>query len=239
MIMVDRIDVDGLGMEFGEALGRNTYPGRLLLVGRATGGELLCAYALTGRSEASRARRLHLDPGSGLVVRALDDRPHDALRHYPAAVTVDERHLVLGNGEQVSTIADRLARGDRPETAVQGIDYEPDPPIHTPRISAVVSLSDESVCVTSARRPAGRRGDTDVRTLTARGLEPGDALTVCTYRSDGVDVRADAVPIEVAIAAADAEELLRTLWDALSPRYRIAAAVFPAGRLGDALIVHA
>ncbi|WP_307530858.1 IMP cyclohydrolase [Streptomyces umbrinus] len=73
-----------------------------------------------------------------LTVAPTGPAERDALRHYPAAREGTD-WLVLGNGEQVATIAERLTGGALPVAALDQLDYEPDPPIFTPRIS--VSLA--------------------------------------------------------------------------------------------------
>lgn len=106
---------------------------------------------------------------------------------------------MVGNGEQVETIAGRLVAGDSPAGAGQDIDYEPDLPICTPRTSAVLSLTDDRGKVTAARRPPARRATSDVLTLSVRGLEPGDGILLSTYRSDGVEIATRAEPVAVGI----------------------------------------
>jgi hypothetical protein len=71
---------------------------------------------------------------SELTVSPISGDAHDALRHYDA-VGSDSRWTVLGNGEQVATVFDRLSSGQPPSIALDGLRHEPDPPICTPRIT--------------------------------------------------------------------------------------------------------
>ncbi|MGI5285016.1 IMP cyclohydrolase [Nonomuraea polychroma] len=116
-----------------KSLQANRYPGRSVVWARTLDGAMCGGYLLTGRSQASKERALRL-VGQELVVGPPDPTPNDPLRHYVAATQRDS-WLVFGNGEQVATVADRLQAGRPPVLALDGLDYEPDPPIFTPRIT--------------------------------------------------------------------------------------------------------
>ncbi|MEV6109482.1 IMP cyclohydrolase [Streptomyces sp. NPDC051940] len=214
-------------MRLTDALAANRYPGRGLLWCRTGDGSPAGTYFMTGRSPASRARRLADAPGGGLLAVPTDDREHDALRHYTAVRPVDGR-LVLGNGEQVDTVADRLAAGATPATALDGLDYEPDPPIHTPRITLVAD-PDGTAWLGAARRSALGREPADRMTLRVAGLRPGEGVLLTTYASDGETVAAAPPYTEVRVSAADRAELLDEVWTALDPALRVTAAVCAPG----------
>lgn len=124
-----------------EALTGNHYPGRGVLWCRTGDGSTLGAYFLTGRSPASQARALRRTPDGDLAVAPAGSRAHDRLRHYVAARQRGD-WLIFGNGEQVATVAERLAGGQPPAPALDGQDYEPDPPIFTPRLTVVADVRD-------------------------------------------------------------------------------------------------
>lgn len=117
--------------DLAEVLAARPYPGRGLVLGRLASGAEFCAYFLTGRSAASRARRLEVGNGTDVAVVDTSDGPHDDLRHY-LAVARRGPWLVASNGHQVETLADRLAAGTPVLTAWAEHTYEPDPPIFTP-----------------------------------------------------------------------------------------------------------
>lgn len=48
--------------------------------------------------------------------------------------------LVFGNGEHVAVASDRLQEGRTPTEAMAGLEYEPDPRMFTPRITAAADL---------------------------------------------------------------------------------------------------
>ncbi|WP_246144928.1 IMP cyclohydrolase [Actinacidiphila oryziradicis] len=221
-----------------EAVAGNRYPGRGVLWARTLGGALCGGYFLTGRSAASKARVLRRGDRE-LIVAPTGELAHDPLRHYVAARERDG-WLVFGNGEQVAVVSDLLLEGRTPTEAMADLGYEPDPPIFTPRITVVADLRlGQDAWFGAARRSAGGRPSADVLTLAVRGLGPGDAVLMTTYRSDGDHVATGEPFLEARTEAADQSEFLEELWDALAPEFRVAVAVFEPGRLADAAIRHA
>ena len=219
-----------------EVVAGNRYPGRGVLWARTLSGGLCGGYFLTGRSTASKTRAVLRGKGE-LIVAPTGESEHDPLRHY---VAVRERGgwLVFGNGEQVAVVSDRL-QDHGPVDALGGLEYEPDPPIFTPRITVVADLRlGQAAWFGAARRSHGGRAAADVLTLAVRDLEPGDAVLMTTYRSDGRSIATGEPFLEARTEAADQDELLEELWGALTPEFRVAVAVFESGRLADAAIRH-
>lgn len=220
-----------------EVVGGNPYPGRGVPWAKTLSGALCGGYFLTGRSAASKARSVRRGDGE-LIVSPTGESEHDPLRHYVAA---RERGgwLVFGNGEQVAVVSDRLQEVQSPVEALGGLEYEPDPPIFTPRITVVADLrSGREAWFGAARRSRGGRTAADVLTLAVRDLEPGDAVLMTTYCSDGHVVATGEPFLEARTEAGDQDELLEELWGALVPELRVAVAVFEPGRLADAAIRH-
>lgn len=219
-----------------EHLHRNAYPGRGIVWGRLPDSTWCAAYVLTGRSEASRRREIRLGEHGHLEVVPTDAVEEDDLRHYAAAVETDT-WLVYGNGRQVATVRERLAGGAPPVMALQDLEYEPDPPILTARITAIVDRADPSrAWFGVARRSLSQRAAGVVATVAMRDLDPGDAVLVTTYRSDGTAVEPADVYLEGSTAAANPAELTDQLWSALSPERRVAVAAFRPGGLREAVI---
>jgi IMP cyclohydrolase len=219
-----------------EHLHQNAYPGRGIVWSRLPNGSWCAAYLLTGRSEASRRREIRLGEHGDLEVVPTDAVQEDDLRHYAAAVETDT-WLVCGNGRQVATVRDRLVGGAPPVDALQDLEYEPDPPILTARITAIVRRTDPSrAWFGVARRPLSQRTAGVVVTMTVRDLAPGDAVLVTTYRSDGTTVDPAEVYLEGSTDAANPAELTDQLWAALAPERRVAVAAFGPGGLREAVI---
>ncbi|WP_037908489.1 IMP cyclohydrolase [Actinacidiphila yeochonensis] len=222
--------------DLGAVLKENPYPGRGVLWCVTGDGTRLGVYFLTGRSPASRSRSLRLDGRGDLVVAAREKGVHDPLRHYVAARQQGD-WLVYGNGEQVAVVAGRLAGGEPTRDALDGLDYEPDPPVFTPRITVVAGgPTGGEAWFGAARRSSGKRAATDRMTLRVADADPGEGVLVTTYRSDVRTVETGAPYTEVRTAARDREALLDEVWSSLDPGLRVAAAVFEPGALGKALI---
>ncbi|HEY6786521.1 MAG TPA: IMP cyclohydrolase [Trebonia sp.] len=209
-------------------LSGNAYPGRGVLCARTLCGGTAGAYFLTGRSAASRDRALRLD-GEDLLVEPTGATGHDPLRHYIAA-TATPRWLVLGNGEQVSQVAARLRSGTAATEALGGLEYEPDPPIRTSRVTALLSRDGATAVLGAARPSTGTRLTANVMTLTVTDLEPGEGILLTTYRSDGATVAVASPFDEVSVTARNNAELLDEVWSSLNPGYRVAAVVLDPAR---------
>jgi IMP cyclohydrolase len=220
-----------------QAVTANRYPGRGVLWARTLSGALCGGYFLTGRTAASKARRLHQGPGE-LIVSPTGVSGHDPLRHYVAA-REREDWLVFGNGEQTTAVSDRLQKGRTPTEAMADLEYEPDPPIFTSRITVAAELrSGREAWLGAARRSRGGRSATDLMTLAVRDLAPGDVVLMTTYRSDGHHVVTAEPFLEARTGAVDQAGLLDEVWAALTPEFRVAMAVFEPGRLADATVRH-
>ncbi|MEU5647416.1 IMP cyclohydrolase [Streptomyces milbemycinicus] len=207
-------------------LADNDYPGRGVLWCTIGDGTTLGAYFLTGRSPASQARTLHRTSAGELIVAPSDAREHDHLRHYVAA-RQSPNWLVFGNGEQVSTVADRLACGQAPLLALDGLDYEPDPPIFTPRLTVIADNHEGGQAwFGAARHSAGDRTATNRLTLHISDLSPSEGVLMTTYHSNGQEIATGAPFTEIRTTAETCGDLLDELWSALPPHLRIAAAVF-------------
>lgn len=210
-------------------LSSNPYPGRGVLVARTLSGTVLGGYFLTGRSAASKDRALRL-VGDELLVGPTAETEHDPLRHYAAALATPD-WLVFGNGEQVSEVTGRLRKGASAADSLGGLEYEPDPPIRTSRITALLSRDGGRTAVLGAARPSsGSRLTTNVMTVTVQDLEPGEAVLLTTYRSDGQTVSVAAPFDETTVISNDGPELLDEIWSALNPEYRVAAVVLDPTR---------
>ena len=157
------------------------YPGRGFVVGRASDGKTrLHLYWLTGRSENSRNRVLVEEDGAIRTATADTTTEGDtSLTVYAALRPEGEAHIV-GNGDQVDTVAGFLARGGSAQDALRTRSHEPDDPIFTPRITAVDS---GGILLLSKISTAGHAF------YEPRRLLPGQGFGLRTYSGDGNPVR--------------------------------------------------
>jgi len=213
------------------------YPGRVIIVARTAAG-IVAAYAATGRSEASRQRRIRLTDAADLLVEPTVGDASDPLRHYRAVRRVDG-YFVLGNGSQVDPVADRIAAGAVPSVSLEDLEYEPDPPIFTPRITAVIG-DDDTVWLGAAHRGSADRASADTIVTRAGALEVGDGLLLSTYRGPVAEPVTNRVPVPITTTAATHAELARQLWDGLYAERRVLSAGFePKDHLADPILINA
>lgn len=210
-------------MDITAALAEAPYPGRGVLVFGASAHELGVVYFLTGRSEASRRRKL-VPSGPTLTAASTVGDSDDPLRHYRAAVRTDQWDII-GNGDQVDQLATALSGGATWELALATVDPEPDPPLHTARIFVAVDRSGSRVVIGAAR--SRRSSELTDRVLDfTDDLGAGEGVLITTYRGDPATPATAATPLWLDCEGG-LESVVDRTWSALDDRYRVAL----AGRL--------
>ncbi|WP_157630789.1 IMP cyclohydrolase [Kribbella catacumbae] len=208
-----------------DLVGGSEYPGRGLAIGRDSDGAPFVAYWLTGRSAASQQRQLVVSERE-VVVQDVGGGASDELRHYTAAIR-DEDWVIVGNGTHVSELAGTHADCVDLQVALRNIDYEPDPPIRTPRIvgGAVIEGPELlDLVVGSARSYSADQ--VQHPSLFLRRSEEATAGVVTTYSGSADQVVTDGYPVVVSVEA-EWETLPDLLWDRLNPALRVALVVIP------------
>jgi IMP cyclohydrolase len=183
------------------------------------------AYWLTGRSPASQQRELVVS-AQEIVVQELGGGGADELRHYTAAIR-DEDWFIVGNGTHVSELAGTHADCVDLQVALRNIDYEPDPPIRTPRIFAGAVVEGPElldVVVGSARSYSADQ--VQHPSLFLRRSEEATAGVVTTYSGTSAQVTTDGYPSVVSVEV-EWESLPDLLWSRLDPSLRVALVVIP------------
>lgn len=188
------------------------YPGRGLLLHLGADDVLGWAYFLTGRSDASKQRRIR-HSGDGLLIESTQpDAADDPLRYYTCARHGGD-YLVVGNGDHVDLVTDRVAAGATPHEIIELLDPEPDPPIHTPRIALCLGPTPVFLAV--------HRGETGVvrRVIPVR-REPRTVMLLTTY-GGSIDAPVGDARMHVAAEERTLEALARDLWASLDPALRV------------------
>ncbi len=124
-----------------ELLVDNTYPGRGIIVGKHTTGNIaVIAYFIMGRSENSQ-NRVFVSEGEALKTKAFDkDKLSDPSLVIYSPVRILDNTVIVTNGDQTDTIYNYMSDGKTFEDALRSRTFEPDPPILTPRISAALRI---------------------------------------------------------------------------------------------------
>jgi IMP cyclohydrolase len=209
------------------------YPGRLISLGTAPdGNKVVIIYAITGRSPSSQARKL-VFRDAGVWVQPTDEdvlkKGNPDLLVYPA-VLFHKEGIAVSNGKQTTVIRDRLAKGGNPVSvlawALEGWDYEPDPPIFTPRISGCVRAGAAGLSLVR-RGPGG----VTLRSFFEIPIRPGKAGLISTYQGQNSDPLPcfEGEPREMLLEGMTPWETAKSVYDALGPRapekdFRVAVA---------------
>jgi hypothetical protein len=212
---------------FDRHIQHNRYPGRGLVVGRASdGGAWTIVYWIMGRSAHSQNRRFVTD---GPVMRTVPVDPglvrDPSLIIYEGMLELPGVYLV-SNGDQTRTIYEALRLGGTFDGALATREREPDPPNYTPRIAAMLDLRLEprlslSLLKANPVDPAY----TDRYTYRPTPPPPGLGFGLTTYMGDGSPLPAFRGDPLLLPLQGTAEAILSAYWDALDTDNRVALAV--------------
>ena len=208
-----------------ERVAGNPYVGRGIVVGKSRSGKAVVAYFIMGRSANSR-NRVFAEKEDALYTEPFDaSKVEDPSLIIYAAIRRYEDRLIVTNGDQTDTIYDALARGESVAAALKKRCFEPDAPNYTPRISAVLTLSDPFSYEMSILKSSDAQG-------TACGrftfdYEPLDGVGhfLHTYVTDGDPLPSFEGEPECVFIPDDIDAFASSLWDALDRDNKIALSV--------------
>ena len=214
------------------------YPGRVIILGRSRDGKTVVIYAITGRSPSSQARKLEWSE-DGVWVRPTDEetlkKGHVDLLVYPAMLFFPGG-VAVSNGKQTVDVRRALEHGSNPLSVLSASliawEYEPDPPIFTPRISGCV-LPGPKAALNIIKRGTNGAAVRDSFELT---LLPGKGKMISTYDGMNKDpLRSFAGdPLNVNIDGTDSAHTAEAIYESLKPSgagpdFRVAVACLFAG----------
>ena len=133
-----------------EILTKYEYPGRGILIGlNEFGTEIFLAYFIMGRSENSKNRVFELDEEKNLKTKPFkkENLKNEELIIY-TAVTKFNGNIIVSNGNHTETIVKGLKNGLSFKESLKNTNFEPDPPILTPRISAILNITSKKISYT-------------------------------------------------------------------------------------------
>lgn len=211
-----------------EAVGRDPYVGRGIIVGMTPDGRAVIAYFIMGRSENSRNRVFEILTEDETEKSGLYTKPYDiskvedpSLIIYRAAGNY-ENMTVVTNGDQTDTILTALENGGTFESALETREFEPDAPNFTPRISAMLTYKDEGFDYKmSILKSVDAEGSDCARYFFNYPAKPGVGHFIHTYVGDGSPLPTfQGEPERIAIPD-DIETFASDLWNALDENNKI------------------
>ncbi|HOP11597.1 MAG TPA: IMP cyclohydrolase [Oscillospiraceae bacterium] len=202
-----------------QALSKNTYPGRGILLGMNKDGEKVMAYFIMGRSENSRNRVFVETEGGGLKTEAFDPSKvtdPSLIIYHP--VRRFNGMTIVTNGDQTDTIFAALRLGGSFESALRTRRFEPDEPNFTPRISGIYADAEYKL---SILKSAPQNPTAVYRQFFEYTPIPGVGHLIHTYDCDGNPLPSfTGESTEIAVEG-DIDAFTETLWNTLNEANKI------------------
>jgi IMP cyclohydrolase len=209
------------------------YPGRIIIVGKANDDNVFALYAITGRSSASRARKLVLDEKEKTIFvvptnEVEIEKGNRELLIYPAIWWNDG--IVVSNGKQTESIINSIVvsvtkrnRNAREilENGLSNWTYEPDEPHFTPRISAYIN---ENNCTVSILKR--NTNGNEERNFFDIELQNNRAAYISTYNGENINPLPSFMgePREIIFHSSKSKDLCEELFTTLNEEFRVATA---------------
>jgi IMP cyclohydrolase len=204
-----------------ENLARRDYPGRVIVIGKDNKGKnIFVIYAITGRSPSSQARKISRESDTLWVNPTEEEiikKGNVELLVYPAVCL--SRGIAVSNGRQTLDIKSQLAHSQNSSeilaSALSRWNYEPDPPIYTPRISGCVAVSQGAALSIIKRAEDG----SSFRNIFEVPLIEGKGWMVSTYQGENKDPVEpfSGEPQELEINQDNPNDLAEAVYEALAP----------------------
>jgi hypothetical protein len=210
---------------FETVLNRIKYPGRGIMIGVTPdkrSAEIV--YFLSGRSQNSRNRILvsdedviHTEPFDPEKMEDPSLIIYDPIRTYGD-------YTIVSNGDQTSTIYSGLREGRSFEQSLSLRSFEPDAPIYTPRISALLNTLSGNVKLkmSSIHVIAGNPFFSAHDIYDYPEIPPGCGYFLRTYIDDGSPLQAYTdPPVKVSVSSSDLYLSSDIFWESLNKENRI------------------
>lgn len=121
----------------------NPYVGRGIVIGKSLDGKkAAAAYFIMGRSANSRNRVFTVKNGEVFTEPFDASKVEDPSLIIYAALRKFENKLIVTNGDQTDTIYDGIVTGKSFSESLESREFEPDAPNFTPRISGMLTFSE-------------------------------------------------------------------------------------------------
>jgi hypothetical protein len=209
-----------------EDLNNNAYPGRGIVIGASEDGKnAVIAYFIMGRSENSR-NRIFVSTADGIRTEAFDaSKMADPSLVIYNAVRVLGHKTIVTNGDQTDTIYNGLDSQKTFEESLQCREFEPDPPILTPRISGVVRLKEDSdsfnYALSILKSADGNAASCRRFLYTYKPAIAGEGHFIHTYAADGNPPQSFFGEPKTVALSGDIDTFAAGMWGALNEANKI------------------
>ena len=206
-----------------ERITGNPYVGRGIVIGKSQDGTKACAaYFIMGRSENSRNRIFAKEDGV-LYTKPFDEsKVEDPSLIIYAAVREYENHLIVTNGDQTDTIYEGLQKGRSFTDSLETREFEPDAPNFTPRISGMLTLTeDDFKYKMSILKSADEQGTACSRYSFFYEALPGTGHFIHTYVTDGNPLPTFQGEPERVVIPDEIDAMADEIWNALDEDNKI------------------
>jgi len=209
--------------DIAKLLKNNPYPGRGIIIGCSENGkQSVVIYFIMGRSKNSR-NRIFERTGDGIRTAAYDlskmTNPELVIYH---PVRDSAGRTIVTNGDQTDTILDHLARGSGFNAALRTREFEPDPPLYTPRISGLAE-KDGSYKLAILKTTAGNPDFCQRNFFEYSGAVPGLGHFISTYETDGdppPSFSGEPLPVDINCSRG-LEAFAGGIWESLSETNKV------------------
>lgn len=201
----------------------NRYVGRGIVIGKSANGKYACsAYFIMGRSANSR-NRIFVERDGVLYTEPYDiSRVEDPSLIIYAAQRRYGNRLIVTNGDQTDTIYEGLRAGKTFSEALESRAFEPDFPNLTPRISGMLTFSEQDFRYEmSILKSADAAGSACNRYTFSFAALQGLGHFLHTYVCDGNPLPTFQGEPERVSVPDDIDAFTASLWDALDAENRI------------------
>ena len=206
-----------------ELIKGNSYVGRGIVIGKSANGEKACvAYFIMGRSANSRNRIFAERDGAVFTEPFDSSKVEDPSLIIYAALRKYENKLIVTNGDQTDTVYDFIKRGKGFEEALETREFEPDKPNFTPRISGMLTFTDNDFDYKmSILKSADAEGSACSRYTFSYPAVAGVGHFLHTYVCDGTPIPSfQGEPERIALGN-DIDEFTAAIWDNLDEDNKI------------------
>jgi IMP cyclohydrolase len=206
-----------------ELIRHNTYVGRGIVSGKTEDGtKAVVAYFIMGRSENSR-NRVFVEKDDEVIINPFDvSKVEDPSLIIYSPIRKLDNKLIVTNGNQTDTIYDYVARGKTFEEALETREFEPDKPNFTPRISGMITFTDNDFTYKlNILKSADEIGTACNRNTFSYKALPGIGHFIHTYVCDGNPIPTFQGEPKRVIIPNDIDVFTKRIWDNLNEENKI------------------